>query len=367
MGCNKSDSQFNVSGAITQASDSMLYFEAISLEGILPIDSVKLDKSGGFDFKGNRPFTPEFYRLRIGGQIINLSIDSTETVIVKAAFPQMATKYTIEGSEHCQVIKRLSLLQIELQQQVIAVAKNNGLTVGEQNKAIENLINAYKEKIKHNFIAKNPAAPSSYFALFQTLGRSLIFNPVSNPEDVKWIGAVATAWDELYPGTIRAENLHNIAIQGMHNTRAPRKVELKIDESKIKETGVIDISLFDINGNLRKLSSMAGKVVLLDFTVYASRESKERILELRELYNKYAAKGFDVYQVSLDPNEHYWKTSCEHLPWICVRDPEAAQSDYLVMYQVKALPCYFLIDRGNNIVARKENISDLETAIEALL
>ena len=63
----------------------------MSLDGPVVVDSVKLDDKGAFSFSGKAPDAPEFYRLRIAGQIINLSVDSTETVDVKASYPSMAT------------------------------------------------------------------------------------------------------------------------------------------------------------------------------------------------------------------------------------------------------------------------------------
>ena len=113
--------KFRVSGAITEAKDSVLYFENMSLDGPVTVDSVKLDGDGTFSFSQKAPEAPEFYRLRIAGQIINLSIDSTETVTVKAAYPTMATAYTVEGSPECEVIKELALKQIDLLGRVIAI------------------------------------------------------------------------------------------------------------------------------------------------------------------------------------------------------------------------------------------------------
>ena len=71
--------------------------------------------------------------------------------------------------------------------------------------------------------------------------------------------------------------------------------------------GVIDIKLPDNKGHERSLTELKGKVVLLDFHVFAMDESPKRILMLRELYNKYHAQGLEIYQISLDPNEHFWK------------------------------------------------------------
>ena len=70
----------------------------MSLQGPVAVDSVKLDDGGEFSFSSNSPEAPEFYRLRIAGQIINIAIDSTETVNVKATMPDMARNYEVSGS-----------------------------------------------------------------------------------------------------------------------------------------------------------------------------------------------------------------------------------------------------------------------------
>ena len=78
--------QFCVNGHVTDATDTVMYLEHISLgNGIEVVDSVRLDESGAFELKGDTMPTPEFYRLRIGGQCVNLAIDSTETVTVEAS------------------------------------------------------------------------------------------------------------------------------------------------------------------------------------------------------------------------------------------------------------------------------------------
>jgi hypothetical protein len=71
--------------------------------------------------------------------------------------------------------------------------------------------------------------------------------------------------------------------------------------------------------------------------------------------------------VSLDGNEHYWKTMCEQLPWVCVFCEEGINNDMVRLYNVQALPTYFLIGRGSEMRARQDQIEDLERAIEAEL
>lgn len=365
--CKDKGEQFEINGRIAEADGKTLYFEAVTLNGIEALDSTRLDEDGQFCFQGTRPFNPEFYRLRIDRQIVNLSVDSTETIHVEAELPDMGTDYEVEGSGNCQTLKEINNKLIALQQSIKDIANDKALTLGEQERLVHEIINLYKNEMKMHYIMENPASAPAYFALFQTVNGSLIFNPISNPDDIKFVGAVATAWDANYPGTSRTENLHNIAIQGMKNTKRPTPVSLEdIDPGKISAAGIIDIELPDIHGKNRKLSDIRNKVVLLDFTAYSLPSSQERIMQMRGLYDKYSSLGFDIYQVSIDPDEHYWKTACEHLPWTCVYESRGEASGYLGSYLVRRLPTYFLINRHGDLVARDEQIDDLEKTIRLL-
>ena len=361
--------KFRVSGAITEAKDSVLYFENMSLDGPVTVDSVKLDGDGTFSFSQKAPEAPEFYRLRIAGQIINLSIDSTETVTVKAAYPTMATAYTVEGSPECEVIKELALKQIDLLGRVIAIERNGNISFDLTRDSIARVVEAYKHDVKMNYIFKAPMRPSSYFALFQTLGNRLIFNPRESEDDIKAFAAVATSWDTYHPNSVRGENLHNIAIQGMRNVRIVRNqmAAQAVEAGKVHEANLIDISLLDNQGHTRRLTDLTGKVVLLDFHVFGSEGSTKRIMQMREIYNKYHARGLEIYQVSLDPDEHFWKTQTAALPWISVRDPQGLQSKNLALYNVSSLPTFFLIDRSNTLQKRDAQIKDLDAELQALL
>ena len=365
--CKDKGEQFEINGRIAEADGKTLYFEAVTLNGIEALDSTRLDEDGQFCFQGTRPFNPEFYRLRIDRQIVNLSVDSTETIHVEAELPDMGTDYEVEGSGNCQTLKEINNKLIALQQSIKDITNDKALTLGEQERLVHEKINLYKNEMKMHYIMENPASAPAYFALFQTVNGSLIFNPINNPDDIKFVGAVATAWDANYPGTSRTENLHNIAIQGMKNTKRPTPVSLEdIDPGKISAAGIIDIELPDIHGKNRKRSDIRNKVVLLDFTAYSLPSSQERIMQMRGLYDKYSSLGFDIYQVSIDPDEHYWKTACEHLPWTCVYESRGEASGYLGSYLVRRLPTYFLITRHGDLVARDEQIDDLEKTIRLL-
>ena len=96
-------------------------------------------------------------------------------------------------------------------------------------------------------------------------------------------------------------------------------------------------------------------------------EKQRTIMQLRDVYNKYHARGFEIYQVALDPDEHFWKTQTAALPWISVRDADGLQSHYLQLYNVQSIPTFFLVGRDNALDKRDVQIKDLDAEIEALL
>ena len=370
LGACNSEPKFKVEGEVSGADGKMLYLEASALEGIVPLDSVKLEGDGSFHFKQVRPVSPEFYRLRVDDKVINFSVDSTETVLVKAPYTDFATAYTVEGSPNSSKIKDLTLKQMKLQDNVNALlqsvqAHKIGADVFEDSLA--SLLKNYKDEVKISYIFAAPNTAAAYFALFQKLNNYLIFDPLNNKEDIKCFAAVATSLNNYYPDADRSKNLYNIVIKGMKNTRTPRQQTMEIPEDKIKEASIIDIQLKDLKGNTRSLTDLKGKVVLIDFTVYNNAMSAAHNLALRELYNKYASQGFEIYQISLDGDEHFWKTSADNLPWVCVRDANGVYSSYISLYNVTNLPSIFLVNRNNELSARGENIKDLDEAIKKLL
>ena len=359
---------FCIKGNITDAADTMLYLEHLSLgEGTVTIDSIRLKDDGAFCFRAEAPGNPEFYRLRIGGQGINMAIDSTETVTVTASLDSMSFGYSLEGSGTCDTMRLLCLKLAELERKARRISNDRNYTLQERDSLIGLLVEKYKAEVKVDYIHNHYGAAYSYYAFFQTLGTGLVFDPMHDKSDLTWLNAVANAWNENFPTSPRTENLCNILRECRRNQAKPREIVLNLDEEMVRELGIIDMTFPDIHGQEQQLSSLQGKVVLLDFTLFSMDGSTERTLLLRELYEKYHGQGFEIYQVSLDPSLHLWKQRCEALPWVSVYCEEGLESDMLRLYNVQQLPCFFLIDRNCDLQARQEDIPDLEKAIEKLL
>ena len=362
--------KFHVNGDVSGADGKTLYLEASGLEGIVPLDSVKLKGEGKFSFKQPRPESPEFYRLRVEDKVINFSVDSLETIQINAPYTDFSTAYTVEGSENSSKIKELTLKQIRLQKDadnLLNALRANKLSHNVLEDSLTALVKRYKDDVKMNYIFAAPNTAAAYFALFQKLNDYLIFGPLNNKDDVRCFAAVATSLNNAFPHAVRSKNLYNIVIKGMKNTRNPQAQNLEIPQDKIIETGIIDIALRDVKGNIRKLTDLKGKVVLLDFTVYQAPAGATHNLLLRELYNKYASQGLEIYQVSLDADEHFWKTSAANLPWVCVRDGNGVYSSNVAVYNVRQIPSIFLVNRNNELKLRGEDIKDIEASVKSLL
>lgn len=361
---------FTVNGEISSADGSTLYLDWLGINSIQTVDSVVLDPSGEFSFRQPRPESYDFYRLRLDNQVINLSVDSTETITVKADKSSMGTGYEVTGSENCAVLKSLVLAQMNIQSEINDMVAKSGPETGILAQRVNEKVDIFKSDICNNYIFSCPDKPCAYYALFMRINATPLFRPQESRQDAKCFASVATVMDLKYPGTVRTTHLHNVALKAMKATASTTTMSEQTSEylnSIIREAGVLEIELPDVKGVVHRLTEQTGKVVLLDFTMYKADYSANYNLVLRDLYNKYAEQGFEIFQVSFDEDGHFWATSADNLPWICVRDEAALQSDYLGSYGVGTLPTAFLINRENEVVERMQDFRDLDSHIADLL
>lgn len=373
VACQPQVDRFTLNGQVVEADGKTLYLDRMALDKVEVLDSVKLDAEGMFSFN---PVAPEecfdFYRLRIDNKVVNLIIDSTETVTVTASLPVMQIAYNVEGSENCSRLKDLVMRQIGFLQDLRRVSSqyhSPDRTILQQQ--INEMVDVFKSDIMTEFILPSPGSPCAYYALFMSINGQLLFNPQSERQDAKCFAAVATQMDMLYPDAVRTAHLHNVALKGMVKTSPSRNnvspEAIQQFENMVEEIGLIDIELPDYNGKVQKLSDQEGKVILLDFTVYKANYSPNYILMLRNLYNKYADQGFTIYQISFDSDKSFWLNTATNLPWVCVYDESGVYSQNLKSYNVTQLPAVFLIDRDGNIVDRPEKTDELDEKIARLL
>ena len=363
----KKNSDFTVEGVVSGADGQMMYLENVGVSTVELMDSVKLTAAGKFSFTKPRPAFPDFYRLRLNNQLINFSVDSTETISFVADAGTFATSYSVEGSENCKAIKNITLAQLDANQAIHRLRKESesGLLADSvYSRQVLEAAEAYKD-VARKYIYSAPMSAAAYFALFQQIDGLLLFD-LYDKNDSKAYGAVATSFDHYYPESPRAKHLYNLALQSIKVIRSQRPMDL--DKVEKKEVSFLDIELPDVHGENTKLSSVAtGKVVLINFTAYMSEWSPALNMEFGDLYTRYHDKGLEIYQISLDSDLHFWKNAASNLPWTCVRDPQSVYSQTAALYNVKQLPAIFILDRKGNLVKRVDDVKKLEADIKSVL
>lgn len=117
------------------------------------------------------------------------------------------------------------------------------------------------------------------------------------------------------------------------------------------------------------LSSLRGKVVLIDFWASWCRPCRAENPNVVRLYNKYKDKGFDIYSVSLDRDKRKWVGAIaqDGLDWTHVSDLQAWQSAAAQIYSVHSIPMTFLIDKDGTILDRGLRGALLEKRLEEIL
>jgi len=360
--CNNSG-KFYVTGNIADAEKKMLYFEKTGLVKDSLIDSVKLGANGYFRFKSALEEYPGLYKLKLEGQQLVLAVDSTTGKIeIKGKASDLITS-EINGSVQSVEIQDLRKSVIKLQQEAdgLNAAQNSADSKAVLDTFIQH-VTSHKKKVI-DLIMKNPRSMSSYFALYQQVSGTYLFSPFDK-EDRPFYSAVATAFTTYMPEFDRSKNLYNLVIAAIQNEREGRLQKAWQELQNTSAAGFIDIELKDAKGVARKLSSLTGKAVIIDFSAFETENNVAYTFELRDIYNKYSSQGLEIYQVSLDRNAMLWKKSVANLPWICVRDADGSVAN---MYNVQSIPTLYLINKQGTIVGRYGDVPQLAADISKAL
>lgn len=360
---------FIIEGSIESAEGDTLYLEHRGLAGIAKLDSVVLKEGGHFSMKQPVPANPEFYQLRIRDQVVLLTVESTDTLIVNADGENLYQSLKIADSPANDQLRQVDALVLQATEQVLDLNrqyKAKEIDIAAFMKQFDSLFVDYKKELS-TLILTNPASAVAYYAVFQKIDAYTIFDPYEK-QDYTMYAAVATSWNLYYPETERTKHLYDFVMDALRVRKEHERYDALMENIPVmEEAGLPDIELKEVNGERVALSSLKGKVVVLDFVVYNAEFSPGHNMSLNTIYSQYKAKGMEIYQVSFDPDEHFWKTSADNLPWITVRDPETVNSTLLGTYNVSVIPTAFVIDRQGDIVKRIEDYKQLAAALEKVL
>lgn len=127
--------------------------------------------------------------------------------------------------------------------------------------------------------------------------------------------------------------------------------------SSLKEGSLApEIEMKDKDGNIRRLSDLRGKVVLIDFWASWCGPCRAELPNVVRLYQKYKNKGFDIYSVSLDKDRNAWLQAIQNTGQVWpnhVSDLQGWTSSGGRAYGVSSIPHTVLIDGKGRIIGKK--------------
>ena len=358
-GCYNNDVE--ISGRFVGLNSKMVYLEHTSATGQHIVDSVALDNNGGYNFKiEDVASTPSLYNILYSSERIPLLISRGEKIVLNS-MGSVLMNYTVSGSKESELLRKFNKEFIERQLELNKTVQNYYLADEDTRKQLAERYNAIYHDIKRqqiSFIIQNKEYLASVYALYQRLPGEQYLS--SADSDLIYYRTVADAVSENYPTSPFLLTLSNDI------ARMEARISLM---NSIETRNYPELKGSDMYGNEVALSSLEGSVVLVDFWSAEAGNSNAFNAELKEIYEEYKGKGFQVYQVAADTSKATWISAVQEqrLPWISVCDFKGESSPMLRAYNVRKLPSNFLIDRNGDIIGKDLYSNALERKLANIL
>ena len=368
-GCIKNNS-IKITGNIPQKASGYVYINRLEINTPILIDSVKINKNGFFRIK-IKASVPDFYQVALdANNFITLLVHPEERINLKFSSHQLFNNYIVEGSEESEKIRYLDQTLIDTQKKLdsLSAVYNKAALEPEFETKGPELENMFSDIIKQQrrknieFIINNLTSLASIKAVYQRIDPNTYV--LYDPKDLQYMKNVADSLRKYYPNSKHVKALirdfeNELTI---FNTNQISALSEKIDPMKLNP------SLINTEGKRISLESLRGKYVLLTFWSAFSETCVQENIELKQFYNRYNRKGFEIYQINLDADEEFWKTAVryEELKWVSVREDDAANPVVAQLFNVRELPTNYLFDKQGNIIASNLHGRTLSIKLEQL-
>jgi peroxiredoxin len=360
---NKPDDNFSVSGMIQGAEGMTIYLEALSQQGTIEVAKAAISDNGTFRMKGNVPGLG-IYQLRLGEsteKMIPFTLSPDEDVKLRTTFGEFTSRPNVTGTEWAKPLNTYMGLYAEL---MVAQQKLEAQKANLTEEEMMNIFSAEKIPVDTWALKQMSKDPDNAFNIVLSTSASptLGFDKW-NPASLDVLKTVAEAFKKRFGDSPMALTMENQVVQ----------IEQAYSEYLTTQEGGLtapEIELKDPNGKLLKLSSLRGKVVLIDFWASWCRPCRAENPNVVRLYKQFKDKGFTVFSVSLDEDAAAWKKAIaqDGLIWPThVSDLLGWSTPVIQLYKFNGIPYTVLIDREGKVIATGLRGIELEQKLKEAL
>lgn len=337
---------------IESATEISLYrqdFEKIALHSTRRIVPGK----SSFRIKVGELKEPTFFQLHINqekGEIITLLLEPKDRATLDITL-NGAMRYRVEGSEQSLLTQQLTerIAQTKKSLDSLRTLNTTTLSANQKQEIFESTLRVIEDQraFSTEFIRENHTSRAAVMALYQQYApNQYVFD---RDEDIRLFKAVANYSVFHFPESAYTEGLLR-DIKNMERIVSSHRLR---NLMQVAESTLPEIALPNPMGDTIRLSSLRGKVILLDFWASFNSNSLLENRELLDVYNKYRSKGFEIYQVSLDVKREDWVSAigAANLPWINVSQLTATPQ-VIGLYNITQIPSNYLISKDFEIVGK---------------
>lgn len=127
----------------------------------------------------------------------------------------------------------------------------------------------------------------------------------------------------------------------------------------------IEIALPSLTGDTLNLSSLKGKIVLIDFWASWCGPCRASNKHLVQIYNKYKDKGFEIFGISVDERRNAWERAVKRdkITWLQVNDNGGWNAKTVLAWNIYQIPTSFIMDRDGTLIAMDIEGKELENLL----